>query len=117
MLGRQHRVISVTSAGSALTCLAEEIAPDVIICDLMMPEMTGMELHERLARRSPALGERMVFLTGGAFTEHAREFLNRVPNPRLEKPFDANALRSLVGEQVARRAPPARSNAATAAGS
>ena len=102
MLGRQHRVLSVTSAGSALTYLAEEIAPDVIICDLMMPEMTGMELYERLARRTPALGDRMVFLTGGAFTEHAREFLNRVPNPRLEKPFEPQALEAVVEEMVSR---------------
>ncbi len=104
MLAREHRVVAVTSAGSALACLGEEISFDVVICDLMMPEMTGMELHGELARTSPALSERMIFLTGGAFTEAAREFLSRVPNPRLEKPFEPEVLQGLVEELLSRSA-------------
>jgi len=44
----------------------------------------------------------MAFLSGGAFTEAAREFLARVPNPQIEKPFDPKTLRELVGRLLAR---------------
>ena len=45
-----------------------------------------------------------MILTGGAFTEQARAFLDRIPNPSLEKPFEVDALRALVSEQLGRRA-------------
>jgi PAS domain S-box-containing protein len=69
---------------------------DVILCDLMMPEMTGMELHEALAAAAPEQAARMLFLTGGAFTPSSRAFLERVPNECIEKPFDPAALRASV---------------------
>ncbi len=69
---------------------------DVILCDLMMPQMSGMELHEAVRRIDADQASRMVFITGGAFTARGREFLDRVPNPCLEKPFDPVALRKLV---------------------
>lgn len=69
---------------------------DVILCDLMMPRMTGMELHAQLAALAPRQAERMVLLTGGAFTAAASEFLPRVPNARVDKPFDLVSLRALV---------------------
>jgi hypothetical protein len=50
----------------------------------------------------PEQATEIIFLTGGAFTLHAREFLDRVPNPRLDKPFDSNSLRAIVNRQVSR---------------
>src|SRR5262249_46312247 len=44
---------------------------DVVLCDLMMPELSGMDIHEYLSREHPALARRMVFMTGGAFTAKA----------------------------------------------
>jgi hypothetical protein len=49
--------------------------------------MTGMDLYEELSRIAPDQAQRMVFFTGGAFTDRAREFLKGVPNPCIEKPF------------------------------
>ena len=79
---------------------------DVLLCDLMMPLMTGMDLHQRLLVVAPDQAERMVLISGGGFTPVAREFLDRVKNPRLEKPFvpgpagagagDAAALTSVI---------------------
>ena len=69
---------------------------DVILCDLMMPEMTGMELYGELGKVAPDQVERLVFVTGGAFTPRAREFLERVPNARVEKPIDFQNLRLLL---------------------
>jgi CheY-like chemotaxis protein len=69
---------------------------DVILSDLMMPQMTGMDLFGELARRVPEAVPRVVFLTGGAFTPRARDFLEQVPNNRLEKPIDPGLLAQAV---------------------
>jgi CheY-like chemotaxis protein len=106
VLAPPHDVVTRTSAREALDALAADDGGwDVVLCDLMMPEMTGMDLHARLAADAPALAARFVFLTGGAFTERAREFLDRVPNPRLEKPFDPATLREVVARVLASARP------------
>jgi CheY-like chemotaxis protein len=95
-LAREHTVVAVTSAADALDLLARGERYELILCDLMMPSMTGMDLHELLHTMVPAQAERMTFMTGGAFTPRARSFLASHPNARLEKPFDPSTLRSFV---------------------
>ena len=95
MLAPPHRVVAVTSAADALSQLTSNRF-DAIFCDLMMPEMTGMALHDRLAAANPDQAAKMVFLSGGAFAQEAIEFLQRVPNARLEKPFTSTELRAAV---------------------
>jgi CheY-like chemotaxis protein len=99
-LSRDHDTMSFTRADEALAALARGERFDVILCDLMMPVMTGVDLYEAVARDVPEQASRMVFLTGGAFTTRARAFLDRVSNACLEKPFDLKALLSLVNERV-----------------
>jgi CheY-like chemotaxis protein len=95
----------VSSSRRALELLsAAESSYDVILCDLMMPELTGMELHAQLEAARPERARRMVFITGGAYTPVAKAFLERVSNPRVEKPFDPEALRAQVREWVAQKA-------------
>jgi signal transduction histidine kinase len=91
-----HRVVAVSSVREALQAIDGGEGFDLVLCDLMMPEMTGMDLHRELVRARPALADRVVFMTGGAFTPAAREYLDAVPNIRLEKPFDARGLRQAV---------------------
>jgi CheY-like chemotaxis protein len=91
-----HDVTAVTSAKDALELIAAERVFDLILSDLMMPGMSGMEFHDTLASSHPRVAERMVFMSGGAFTPAARAFLDRVPNERLEKPFNAGVVRELV---------------------
>jgi len=100
LLDEDHDLVTTTSAQEALRRIREGERFDSIIADLMMPEMTGMELHERIAAEWPALAKRMLFITGGAFTPTAQEFLQNVSNERLEKPFDAKELRDLVNRLV-----------------
>ena len=103
ILAPHHDVVTRTSAREALADVQGGSEPfDLLLCDLMMPDMTGMELHARVREVAPALADRTVFLTGGAFTPSAREFLARVPNPRIEKPFEPDALRALVARVLAR---------------
>ncbi len=96
-LADEHEVETFTRARDALARIAAGERFDLVLCDLMMPEMTGMEFHQALLESAPDQAERTIFLTGGAFSPGAGEFLARVPNQRLEKPFDLRSLRALIG--------------------
>jgi len=91
-----HAVTVVTTAQAALDLLAEGKEFDVVLTDLMMPGMSGMELYREMVRRDPKVAETVVFLTGGAFTAEAHAFLDGVGNERINKPFDSKALREMV---------------------
>jgi PAS domain S-box-containing protein len=95
-----HDVTDLPSALDALERIRGGERFDLIICDLMMPHMTGMELHAALQTEAPDQARRMIFLTGGAFTQSAHEFLDSVDAPRVDKPFEVKAMRSLVDERL-----------------
>ncbi len=102
-LGRvlvDHDVTMVTSAREALDLISAGTPFDVIMSDLMMPGMSGMEFYDTLTRERPHIAARMIFMSGGAFTPAARAFLDRVPNERLEKPFKLSTVRDLVQKFV-----------------
>lgn len=99
-LAAEHDVVTTTAAEEALKRIQAGEVFDVILCDLMMPQMTGMELHAELLRIAGEQAARMVFLTGGAFTPSARAFLDEVSNLRLEKPFAPQNLRAVVNDRV-----------------
>jgi CheY-like chemotaxis protein len=68
-------VLAADSGRQALELIAAQPDFDLILCDLMMPDVTGAELAQHLERNAPELARRMIFLTGGAFSEEARAFL------------------------------------------
>ncbi len=92
----------IPSGKDALERLRHDDAFDVILCDLIMPQVTGMDLHDELRRTAPALADRMIFMTGGTFTARARDFLARVGNPALDKPFDLSTLSALLRARTRR---------------
>lgn len=96
-----HRVIAETSGRSALTRLAAGERFDLVVCDVMMPEMSGPEVFEEMCRVAPEQAERVIFLTGGAFTASARDFLAASHQPVLEKPADADDIRRILGSMPA----------------
>ncbi|HEX4354759.1 MAG TPA: response regulator, partial [Polyangiales bacterium] len=100
-LSREHDVRMVTRATEALTLIGGEPYFDVILCDLMMPQMTGQELFTAISKVDLRQAKRMVFMTGGPFTKNAREFLGSIDNQRIDKPFDLQRLRRLMNELVA----------------
>jgi signal transduction histidine kinase len=99
-LAFDHEVVVSGDAADALEKILSGERFDVVLCDLMMPQMTGMDLHAALAENAPDQAERMVFLSGGAFTAAARAFLDEVPNERLEKPFDTHQLSAIVNDRI-----------------
>ena len=101
LLAPETEVVAVTRAEDALAKLAGGEDFDVILCDLMMPDITGIELYERIARATPAMAERILFMTGGAFTEPSRAFLDRLGRPHLAKPFSEAQLRRAIERVIA----------------
>ncbi len=101
VLGRGYDVATVVHGQQGLDVLAADDKFDLVLCDLMMPGLTGMDVHAALAQRGSRQAATMIFLTGGAFVGHAGEFLARVPNPCLEKPFLAEELRAAVHNALA----------------
>jgi CheY-like chemotaxis protein len=99
---RPHQVTTVTRARAGLKQIAGGAAFDVILCDLMMPEMTGMDFFAELGRTHPDLAPRVVFMSGGAFTPDARAFLEKHASRRLDKPIDVARLRRLVDDSIAK---------------
>jgi signal transduction histidine kinase len=96
ILDGDHHVTTVSSAREALSRLAGGEQFDLILCDLMMPEMTGMDLYDELRRSMPDQAEKFIFMSGGAFTDNAREFIARSSNEVIDKPFKGAGLREVV---------------------
>ena len=91
-----HEVSVATSGPEAIQKLADGNAYDVIFCDVMMPEMSGVDVYQRIRALHPGQEHRVVFMTGGAFAEPAAHFIDSVDSPKLKKPFTGSTVRSLV---------------------
>ena len=91
-----HRVIAETSGQKALLRLAAGERFDLVLCDMMMPEMSGPDVFAEIRRIAPDQADRVVFVTGGAFTDSARDFLASTTQRALEKPADADAIRAIL---------------------
>ncbi|MGF1468412.1 MAG: ATP-binding protein [Sandaracinaceae bacterium] len=97
---RPHRVQIEQDPREALDRLQRGEAFDVIVCDLMMPTMSGRQFYESVGSARPELQSRMLFVTGGAFTPEGREFVASIDVPVLEKPVDLAALRRAMADMV-----------------
>jgi signal transduction histidine kinase len=91
----QHKVVLAANGQTALSMLRESEF-DVVLCDLMMPELDGVGLYRALESLDHPIRDRIVFMTGGAFTERARGFLNSVTNLKLDKPLDLATLSTVL---------------------
>ena len=98
LLAPEHEVVCESRGTDAIQRIRGGQRFDAILCDLMMPDATGMDVYEGILQIAPR--EAMLFLTGGAFTARAQQFLERVPNSTVEKPFDGAALKARVRKLV-----------------
>jgi len=100
VLQGEHEVYVATSAADALELMRGQ-SFDAVICDLMMPAMSGVELYEAVRRAFPGMEQRIVFMTGGALMSQSHLLPATLGRPLLEKPFDIElvrqTLRRLVG--------------------
>jgi CheY-like chemotaxis protein len=87
---------STPSADEALGWIQEGRSYDAIICDLMMARVTGKQFYDALCLKAPDQARRIIFMTGGAYTPASLEFVERMTNPLLTKPFKPEALEKLL---------------------
>ena len=97
----KHDVEVASSGREALDRLGADADFDLVLCDLMMPDVSGENVYRAVSERSPGLLPRFVFMTGGAFTERAQEFLAQFAGRQLEKPFNIDEVEVLLSELTA----------------
>jgi two-component system NtrC family sensor kinase len=102
ILGVEYDVTCEPSARAALERFRSGERFDLVLCDLMMPSFTGIDLYDALVEIEPDQARTMLFLTGGAFTPRAEAFLERIENAKIEKPFNQATLLRRVREFLAR---------------
>lgn len=97
-----HEVTVALRGKDALSILDTGAEFDVVLCDVVMPDFSGLQVYEAIRQRHPRLLDRFVFITGGALQEKSRAFLQSITNPVLSKPFELGTLRELVRRLVSR---------------
>jgi nitrogen-specific signal transduction histidine kinase/DNA-binding NarL/FixJ family response regulator len=95
-LHRRFDVVTVLGGEEALALLAADPDFDSIVCDLMMPKVDGKSFYEAVQAEHPELTERIVFMSGGAFTPRLRKFAASVSNPMLQKPVSREELERML---------------------
>lgn len=98
-----HDVDTATSVAEARALLHSKGEYDAVLCDLAMPVESGVVLHSYVQQHFPALADRFVFMTGGAFNDEMLEFIGTTQCPHVEKPFGFDEIRGLVDQAIARR--------------
>jgi signal transduction histidine kinase len=99
-LAGEHDVEVVTSGADALARVRRGERFDIVLCDLVMPGMTGVQLAAELERIAPAQAQALLFMTGGAFTESMKQFAEAHAGQLLQKPVDPEALRRRVQDRL-----------------
>ena len=96
-----HDVFVTTRGAEALAWVNEGQRFDLVLCDLQMPGTTGMDVYAHLSAHVPELAERLVFISGGAYTQATRDFVRSVRNRILEKPVRPDELLATIDEALA----------------
>jgi len=105
VLRPEHEVVAISDPREALRRVEGGEHFDLVLSDLAMPGLSGMELHAELSRVAPELAAGMLFVTGGAFTPAAAEFVSGRPERVLEKPISPDAVRAAVAGALRKPAP------------
>lgn len=95
---KEHELTTAQSGPAALALLDGGARFDAILCDVMMPELTGMDVYDLIRERHPEMLQRIIFMTGGMFTERAARFRESVQNTFLSKPLDVKEVRQAMAD-------------------
>jgi PAS domain S-box-containing protein len=101
VLELDHDVTAVTTGDQALHLLLDGSSFDVILCDVLMPGTSGIDVYRQLESKKPEVAERIIFMTGASSMPRVAEFFRSIGNHRIDKPVDVPRLRRLI-QDVAR---------------
>jgi CheY-like chemotaxis protein len=94
-----HEVITASSGREAIRLL-ERDRFDAVVCDLQMPDLGGVDVWDWVVANRPELATRVVFISGGVFTERSQRLLETVDRPHVTKPFDLDEIAAIVNDVV-----------------
>ena len=101
LLENDYEIEAFTESPKAIEALLAGVPVDVIVCDLLMPGATGLELYRQVTEGRPALASCFIFMSGGSSSEEAAAFLNAIKAPRLQKPFKPEEIRAMISRVAA----------------
>jgi two-component system NtrC family sensor kinase len=92
----EHHVQVLDGGEKATALLAQGSRYGAILCDLFMPELNGVELYERVRAMDSRQADRIIFVSGGIYTQEIQSQVSRLRNPLLQKPFTLDQIRHVV---------------------
>jgi CheY-like chemotaxis protein len=99
LLRGKYAVSSAASGEEALALVDKEATFDLILSDVLMPGMNGIELIQRLRdQRRDGPSPRLALMSGGIFDEQMRAQITALGVPPLNKPFDRNDVQRLLAQ-------------------
>jgi CheY-like chemotaxis protein len=102
VLEQDHEVTAVTTGDQALRLLLSGAGFDVVLCDVLMPGTSGMDVYRQLDAQRPDVARRVIFMTGASSMSRVADFFRTIDNPHIDKPVDIPRLQQLIRD-VARR--------------
>ncbi len=96
-----HQVVVAHGGREALALLHTGSRFEVVICDVMMPDIDGVQLYREACAIEEDLGKRFIFITGGTFSPRTTEFLENTLSPVCRKPLALADLRLHVARTLA----------------
>jgi PAS domain S-box-containing protein len=96
----KHEVVTASSGKAAQLILEQDQEFDLIVSDLMMPEMNGLEFHSWLTSYKPTLAKHFILVTGGMLGSLNQKYLVESGLVRIDKPFDPEVLVRVVSERL-----------------
>jgi CheY-like chemotaxis protein len=97
----EHDVVTASSVNQGMQ-LYRSNEFDIVFCDLMMPELNGLEFYSRLTELGPTHAQRLVLMTGGVFTDRLGCSLAEIPTPCILKPFKHGEIERLIHQALER---------------
>lgn len=101
LLATRHDVRTASSHDEALAALAEDARLDAVVCDVVMPDHTGLDVLAAIRARFPGLARRVLLITGGSISRTIDEGVEASGAPVLRKPFTFAELESALATLVA----------------
>ena len=98
LLQRDGHTVETATDGQAAHALLQEGCYDLILCDLLMPELDGQTLYGLLQRQLPALCQRMIFLTGDTLSPDSMRFVEQCGQPWIPKPCSIAEVRTAMAQ-------------------
>lgn len=95
-----HCAVVTAATGESAVHLAQHSQPDLILLDILLPDMNGIEVIERLRKSPTTAGIPIVALTALARTEDRDRILDSGCNDYLSKPYDLDDLQAVVNRHL-----------------